>query len=95
MRKTAKKEVKMIVPTVQLYKIRRLSEISVTVLICLASCLGDGEGRVAYGDIAKSIGVPRSSVKYAMDQLIGDGIVKVIDGERLTVRESVIWVDVE
>ena len=85
----------MVVSAVRIDKIRRLSENSVAVLRAISDALGDGEGRILYGDISEALGIPRSSVKYAMDQLIQDGIVQIVDGEKLSVRESVVWFEVD
>lgn len=85
----------MVVCAVRLDKIRRLSETSIDVLRCLAEALGGGAERIPYGDIANALGLPRSSVKYVMDQMIHDGVVQVVDGDKLSVEKSVFWFEIE
>ena len=80
----------MVKIAVRLDKIRRLTETSIDVLRKLAEKLGAESGRVEYGDIAKELKIGRSSVKYAVDQMIKDGTVQLVGGE-LSVRESIIW----
>ena len=83
----------MIIKAVRLDKIRRLSETSIDVLKALADTLADESGFVEYTKIANSLGIPRTSVKYVMDQMIKDGVVQVINGE-LSVKDSVVWVEI-
>lgn len=84
----------MIIPAVRIDKIRRLSENAVEVLKVLAAALGDGIGRVEYGLIAKETGIPRSSVASAVDALIRDGTVELVNGE-LYVGNALIWFEIE
>lgn len=80
----------MVKMAVRLDKIRRLTETSIDVLRTIAEEIGIENGRVEYGEIAKRLDIGRSSVKYAVDQMIKDGTVQLV-GDELSVRESIIW----
>lgn len=80
----------MIKIAVRLDKIRRLNETSIEVLKIIIEKIGAGTGRVDYGEIAERLHVGRSSVKYAIDQMIRYGTLQIVNRE-LCVRDSIIW----
>ncbi len=80
----------MIKIAVRLDKIRRLNETSIEVLKIIIEKIGAGTGRVDYGEIAERLQIGRSSVKYAVDQMLRYGTVQIVDRE-LCVRDSIIW----
>ena len=66
----------MLKMAVRIDKIDRLSEHSVAVLGAIASAIGAETGRVPYQDIATSLGISRSAVKYAVEQMIKNGTIE-------------------
>lgn len=80
----------MLKMAVRIDKIDRLSENSVAVLRAIASAIGAESGRVPFQDVATSLGISRSAVKYAVEQMIRTGTIELIGGE-LSVRNSIIW----
>ena len=84
----------MIRTTVRLDKIKRLSDTSVDVLKALSDRLGDDSAHVDYSEIASSLGIPRSSVKYVLDRMIQDGVVQIVNGNELSVKDSIVWVEI-
>ena len=80
----------MLKMAVRIDKIDRLSEHSVAVLRAIASAIGAEPGRVPFQDVATSLGISRSAVKYAVDQMIKNGTIELV-GDALSVRNSIIW----
>lgn len=88
--KTPKNGENMIKIAIRLDKIGRLNETSIEILKIIIEKIGAGTGRVDYGEIAERLNVGRSSVKYAIEQMVRFGTIKIINRE-LSVRESVVW----
>ncbi len=84
----------MIKKAVRLNKIGNLNESAAKVLDALADELGTGSGRVEYLRLSALTGLPRKTVKYAVEKLVSDGTVAFDDGE-LSVKDSIVWFDEE
>lgn len=84
----------MIKKAVRLNKIGNLNESAAKVLDALADELGTGRGRVEYLRLSALTGLPRKTVKYAVEKLVSDGTVAFDDGE-LSVKDSIVWFDEE